>query len=291
VGSVAAPPKSGGNGNGTGIVVSNAPGSKVGVPGSGGAGSLAMSPSGGDKPGLGGSGGGNGIGRGNGPGSGFSGEGPGAGKDGSGRGSDPMAQNGISPYPGPGGAGSGTNGTPAIPGVSVKGGSSSNVTLPSFGSDGSGPGGPGRSSTNDHHGPSITVEASPRSGGAFNFYGLPKADKVYTIYINTGLGTAVLEYYESSSVAHRYAGDLAAPEPIRTDLPANMQRSRLVIACILDRSGSLKDVKVMDSGGTEMTSKVLAALPSWKFHPAMRGDQPVEVNAYLGFGVDTNDRF
>jgi TonB family protein len=163
--------------------------------------------------------------------------------------------------------------------------------LPSFGSDANGPGSPGRSSTIDHHGPSITVEASPRSGGAFNFYGRLNADKVYTIYFQTALGTAVLEYGDSSSAAHRYAGDLAPPEPIRAALPANLQRSRLVITCILDPSGSLKNVQVLDSGGSEMTTKVLAALPSWKFRPAMRGDQPVEVNAILGFGVDTNDRF
>ena len=36
-------------------------------------------------------------------------------------GSDPMARGGISPYPGAGGAGTGTNGTPAMPGVSVRG--------------------------------------------------------------------------------------------------------------------------------------------------------------------------
>ena len=80
-GSVAAPPSNnGGSGRGTGIVVSNQPGSKIGVPGNAGTGSLAMSPSGGDKPGLGGSGGGSGIGRGAGPGSGLSGEGSGCSK-------------------------------------------------------------------------------------------------------------------------------------------------------------------------------------------------------------------
>jgi hypothetical protein len=293
VGSIAAPPKSGGSGTGTGIVVSNRPGSGVGVPGSGGAGALAMSPSGGDKPGLGGSGGGSGIGRGNGPGSGSSGEGAGAGKEGSGRGSDVMAKNGISPYPGPGGAGSGTSGTPAISGVAVNGGSgnTSTVQLPSFGSGSNQASAPGRSSTNDHHGPGITIEASPRSGGAFNFYGRLNADKVYTIYIETGLGTAVLEYGDSTSAARRYAGDLSAPEPIRAELPANLRRSRLIITCVLDRSGALTNLRVLESSGAEMTSKVMAALPTWKFRPAMRGDQPVEVNAILGFGVDTNDRF
>jgi hypothetical protein len=88
------------------------------------------------KPGLGGSGGGSSIGRGNGSGSGFSGEGSGAAKTGTGHGSDVAAHGGISPYPGTGGAGSGTNGKPVVPGVSVRGGSNI-VTLPSFGSDGS----------------------------------------------------------------------------------------------------------------------------------------------------------
>ena len=142
-GLAAAPPSSNGGGSTSGVVVSSQPGSKVGLPGSGGSGALAMSPSGGDKAGLGGSGGGGGIGRGDGPGSGFSGPGSGAGKEGTGPGSDPMARGGISPYPGSGGAGTGTSGTPALPGVSVKGGSSNVVTLPSFGSGGKPAGAPG----------------------------------------------------------------------------------------------------------------------------------------------------
>jgi hypothetical protein len=247
-----------------------------------------MSPAGGDKPGLGGSGGGSGIGRGNGPGSGFSGEGPGAGKEGAGRGSDPNAHGGISPHPGPGGAGSGTNGTPAIPGVSVRGGSSNIVTLPSFGADGNQPSAAGRSTVGpDKRGPGITVVATSRSGGAFNFYGALKGEKVYTIYIETALGTAVMEYTDTTSATHPYAEDLTAPEKLRADLPPNLQRSRLVIACILDRSGVLRNLQVLESGPAELTTKVLAALPSWKFRPVMRGDQPVEVNAILGFGIDT----
>ncbi len=39
-----------------------------------------------------------------------------------------------------------------------------------------------------------------------------------------------------------------------------------------------------------MTAKVLAALANWKFSPALRGNQPVEVNAFLGFDIDTSDR-
>lgn len=287
-GSVTAPPSnSGGSGGGTGIVVSDQPGSKVGVPGNAGAGSLAMSPSGGTKPGLGGSGGGTGIGRGNGPGSGFSGEGSGTAKEGTGRGSDTVARGGISPYPGPGGAGSGTIGKPAMPGVSVHGGSNI-VTLPSFGADGSQPSSLGRASANKkHEGPDITIVGTSRSGGAFNFYGKLTGDKVYTIYIDTALGTAVMEYSDPSSAAHPYAEDLIAPEPMRADLPDHLKPSRLVIACILDRSGLLRNPQVLEPGGSELTTKVLAALPNWKFRPVFRGNQPVEVNAILGFNIDT----
>ena len=118
-------------------------------------------------------------------------------------------------------------------------GGSNIVTLPSFGADGGGPNivaarRPARITT----GPGITVVGSARSGGAFNFYGQLKGDKNYTIYIDTVLGTAVMQYADPSSAAHPYAEDLVAPQPMRSDLPANLKPSRLVIACILDRSGT-----------------------------------------------------
>jgi TonB family protein len=65
----------------------------------------------------------------------------------------------------------------------------------------------------------------------------------------------------------------------------------MVVTCALDASGNLKNIRVLEAGPANMTAKVLAALRSWKFQPAMRGDQPVEVTAILGFGIDTNDRF
>lgn len=286
-GLVSAPPNGGGTPGGSGVVVSSQPGSKLGLPGNGGAGSLAMSPSGTGKAGVGGSGGGAGIGKGNGPGSGFSGEGSGTAKEGSGRGSDTLARGGISPYPGPGGAGSGTLGKPALPGVAVRGGSNI-ITLPSFGSGANDPTAPGHSSLGtDRHGPGITIVATPRSGGAMNIYGQLKGDRVYTIYFDTSLGTAVLQYADPASATHPYTEDLTAPEPMRADLPAGLRASRLVIACILDRSGAVKNAQVLEPGARELTAKVMAALPNWKFRPALHGDEPVEVNAILGFAIDT----
>ena len=288
-GSVLAPPSGeGGSGAGSGVVVSNRPGPKLGLPGSS-AGSLALSPAGGDKPGVGGSGGGSGIGHGEGSGSGMTGEGSGAARAGAGRGSDPNAGGGISPSSGPGGTGNSPSGTPAVPGVSVSGGSTI-VTLPSFGSDSSsGPSLPPRSSVKQQLGPAITVQATSRSGGAFNFYGKLPGDN-YTVYIDTSLGTVVMQFADASSAGHPYSGSLTGPQGLRTDLPAGLPRSRMVIACILDASGNLKNLRVDEPGPPVMTAKVMAALQSWKFRPAMRAGQPVEVNALLGFGIDTNDR-
>jgi hypothetical protein len=288
-GSVLAPPAGGGSGGGSGAVISSQPGAKVGAPNSN-AGALAMSPSGGDKPGLGGSGGGASIGHGNGPGSGMNGEGTGAGKTGAGHGSDPSARGGISPTNGPGGAGNATSGTPPVPGVSVSGGSTI-VTLPSFGSDGGGgnPNLPGRTSIKEQQGPAITIVATSRSGGAFNFYGKLPGDN-YTVYVDTSAGTVVMQFADPNSAAHSYAGTIVGPQAIRASLPSDLPHSRLVISCVLDASGNLKNLRVLEPGSAAMTANVMAALPSWKFRPALRGKQPVEVNALLGFGIDTNDR-
>ena len=290
-GVAAAPPSSNGGGNASGVVVSSQPGSKVGMPGNGGSGALAMSPAGGDKPGLGGAGGGGGIGHGDGPGSGFSGPGSGAGKEGAGPGSDPNARGGISPYPGSGGAGTGASGNPAMPGVSVKGGSSNIVTLPSFSTGGNQATGPGRSQTGpNNRGPDITVVATSRSGGAFDFYGRLKGDKVYTIYITTALPT-VMSFADPASAARGYAEDLTAPQAMRAELPAGLPKTRLVVECVLDRAGMLRRPRVLEPASALMTSKVLAALNTWKFSPALRGDQPIEVSVIIGFNINTDDQF
>ena len=251
-----------------------------------------MSPSGGDKPGLGGLGGGASIGQGNGPGSGLTAEGTGAGKSDTGHGSDSTARGGISPTPGTGGAGSAPTGSPAVPGVDVRGGSTI-VTLPSFGSDGgSGPSAFGRSSAiKAQEGPAITVVATSRSGGAFDFYGKLPGDN-YTVYVDTAIGTVVIQFAEvnpNSAAAH--SGALTGPQGLRTNLPSDLPHARMVVKGRLDASGNLRNLQVLEPGPATMTATIMASLPSWKFRPAMRGVQPVEVNAILGFNIDTNDRY
>ena len=288
MGSAVAPPASaGGNSAGQGVVMSSSPGKAVGLPTSTGGGTIAMSPSGTSNAGLGGAGGGTGIGHGNGgTGSGLTGAGSGAGREGAGKGSDPNARGGISPYPGAGGTGSGA-GNPVMPNTSIEGGTTT-INLPSFGSDGEGDvrNGPGHSSVKDRNGLGYTIKATSGSGGVFARYGQLKGDN-YSIYIETSLGTAVMQYVDSNSAAHSYTVDLTAPVPIRDELPQELHSTRVVFACVLTRDGELKNMRVLESETPQAASKILAALQKWKFRPAFRGDEPVEVNAFLGFGIDT----
>jgi len=292
-GSALASPNNAGSGKDAGTIVSNQPGPKVGVPPSASVGSVSMSPAGGDKPGLGGAGGGTGIGRGNGPGSGMNGTGTGAAKSGPGRGSDPNAHAGISPSPGPGGAGTAASGTPAVRGVEISGGSGV-VTLPSFGSDpgANDPSSPSHSSARQHSQTlGVEVVATATSGGAFEPYKNLLHGEKHTTYFDTSLGTVVMEFADESAPAHSFAGTLSPPAALRTDLAAGLPHARMVITCTLDTEGNIRNPRVLDPGPASMTAKVLAALPSWKFQPAMRNNLPVEVTAILGFGINTDDRF
>jgi TonB family protein len=250
-----------------------------------------MSPSGGDKPGLGGSGGGTGIGHGNGPGSGMNGEGAGAGKIGSGHGSDPNARGGISPSPGPGGAGNAPSGTPSVRGVDISGGTTQ-VTLPSFGSDPAAnvPTTPGHAALKQRQTFDVDIVATASSGGAFEPYKNLLHGEKHTIYPETSssMGTAVMEYADESATGR---GALTPPQAIRSNLPEGLPHVRMMVTCTLDASGNLKNLRVLEAGPADMTAKVLSALHGWKFQPALRGGQPVEVTAIVGFNIDTNDRF
>jgi hypothetical protein len=100
-----------------------------------------------------------------------------------------------------------------------------------------------------------------------------------------------MQFAEIDPNAHGRSGALTGPQGLRTDLPKDLPHARVVVKCKLDTSGNLKNLQVLEPGPATMTAKIMASLPSWKFRPATRGAQPVEVNAILGFNIDTNDRF
>jgi hypothetical protein len=268
-----------------GVVVSPQPGNKPGLPANSEKATLAMSSSGSATPGAGGSGNGTSIGHGSNSGSAPAGVGSGSTAVGTGRGASAYDRPGNSPTPGPGGAGNLSSGTSRVPGVSVSGGSNV-VTLPSFG-PAPNPAATGHSSAKGVKN-SITIVASPRSGGALNLYGALKGDRVYTIYLTTAAGAAVMQFADPDSAAHPDDADITAPQAIRINVPSDAAPSRLLIACVLDQNGTLRHWHVLEADSSSFSAKILASLPDWKFTPAFRGSQAVPVNAILGFGVNTN---
>jgi hypothetical protein len=262
-----------------GFVLSPQAGSTVGtsssVPGA-----LAMSPNGSGTVGLGGSGGGTGTGIGTGPGSGRAGAGPGAGRTGTGRGDSTVARGGLTPGAGPGGTGSGSR-PGSLPGVTIRGG---NVTLPSFATAQPSATGPAADLRNR---PPLTVVATARSGGALATYGKFGGARVYTIYIDTKGGIAVLQYSEvARKGGESFDVDLTAPEPLYFPVPEKVG-SRILISCTLGEDGKLRNMRIVEGATSDVAASLSAALADWIFRPVMRGDTPVAVQAMVGFSVDT----
>jgi hypothetical protein len=148
---------------------------------------------------------------------------------------------------------------------------------------------PGHSGNKQRQALGVTVVATATSGGPFEPYKNLLHGQTYTTYLDTSLGTVVMEFGETS--VNNQAGGLTAPQGVRTDLPDGLPRVRMMVRGTLDLSGNLRNIHVLEPGPADMTAKVLSALRGWKFQPALRGDQPVEVTAILGFNIDTNDRY
>jgi hypothetical protein len=127
---------------------------------------------------------------------------------------------------------------------------------------------------------------SQRSGGAFNFYDQLQGPN-YTIYISPSAPTVVMQFADANAGAKTYVGDLIPPAVIRAELPAGLGKTRVVIYCLLDRTGQIRDPRFRERSSPEMNAKILAAIQSWKFQPATRNNQPIEVIAILGFNIDT----
>jgi hypothetical protein len=195
--------------------------------------------------------------------------------------------------PGPGGTGNAATGVPPVPGVSVSGGTAV-VTLPSFGdADPGGSGSPPANRTNFKPAQTFGVDVvgTASAFGAFEPYkNLLRGEKHVTNPVPSDF-SIVMEYAEESPTVQATRAALSPPAAIRADLPQGLPRARMMVACTLDASGNLKNLRVLEKGPGDMTAKVIAALYHWKFQPAARGGEPVEVTVILGFGIDTNDHF
>ena len=281
-GSAASDDVGSGGGDAQGLIVSLNPGDKLGIPPGDANGSLAMSPAGTDVGGLGGSGGGSSIGHGSGPGSADAGAGPGSGSSGSGPGAASAAV-GLSPSPGPGGAGQASGKLALVPGLAIQGGV---ITLPSFGASDGVPSAVVAAPLGPRQVPAVVVIATSRAGGGLSAYGALRGSRVYTTYIDTAIGTAVLQYSDPASHPG-FESDLTPPEPLRTELPPELKSLHVVVKFVMDKIGNLREPQLLELGDPDSAKVLLAALQHWQFRPALKADRPIDVEAILGFGINT----
>ena len=136
----------------------------------------------------------------------------------------------------------------------------------------------------------LDVVASAGSGGAFAPYKNLFHSETHTTYIDTNVGTVVMEYADESGATESLSAPLSTPIALEMDLPDGLPHARMVVTCTLNASGNLTNPRVLEPGPAQMTAKVLAALRRWKFQPAMRNNRAVEVTAILGFGIDNTSR-
>ncbi len=271
-------------GNGTGqanaVVLSANAGSAVGVPAGAQPGVAVLSPSGGGAAGAGGHGGSAGAGTGSGSGRGSTGTGTGGGNHGQGYGTDPLAHGGISASAGPGGAGGG-NSSHSASGIFISGGV---VTIPGFGSSAEPPsqGHPPREKNNP---PAVVIIATSRSGGGLAEYGVLRGSRVYTTYLSTSQGNVVLQYADPAAGGTDL--DLTPPQLLNSNLPDGSTLLRTVISCILEPTGTLKNIHVLDSATPGGAAALIRYLDNWRFRPALRGDKAVAAQAILAFGITT----
>ncbi len=264
----------------SGIVVGGA-GNAVGIPDTAKPGMLAMSPRDAGRAGVGGTGDSAGAGTGPGSGTASRGKGSGSASRGTGVGSSPTAVGGISIAAGPGGAGAGTAPRSST-GIVISGGI---VDIPSFGSSGdlrmprAGP-------KDTTQAPAVVIIATSRSGGGLGDYGVWHGARVYTTYFDTSRGTVVLQYADPAS-GNAGDFDLTPPRPVRTVIPGSGKLLRAVVSCVLDRTGAVKQVRVLEAATPQLASAMMRYLSGWRFRPALRGAAAVEVHAVLGFGIST----
>jgi hypothetical protein len=258
------------------IVISIDSGDAVAVPATGGPGSLAMSPKGhspteGKTPGL------TATSR-HGNGDRNSAAAPGNAGRGTASGS---SGNGSSPAPG-GSANNSAASHTLSPGVTVRGGV---ISLGSFGPRPRGGGNtvPDRPSVDPPRQPApVIVVATGRSGGGLGRYGAFKNQQVYTVYLQTTSGSAVLEFALHNPAGS--SGDITPPDAIRAELPPATTRNGLVISCLLDSSGNLQNIRVVEGTSANLQA-LIDTLRAWRFHPALMGGLPVAVDALIGIGV------
>jgi len=90
---------------------------------------------------------------------------------------------------------------------------------------------------------------------------------------------------------YKVGGGISAPQPVTTPDPEYTEEARnakaqgtCILWLIVDDQGNPKDIRVVRGLGYGLDAKAIAAVKQWKFHPAMKDGQPVNVQISVEVG-------
>jgi TonB family protein len=86
----------------------------------------------------------------------------------------------------------------------------------------------------------------------------------------------------------RVGGGVSAPELVFKIDPEYSEQARkakfqgtVVLNLVVQRDGTVRDIKIIDSLGLGLDEKAIEAVKQWRFRPGLKNGQPVDVSAII----------
>lgn len=145
----------------------------------------------------------------------------------------------------------------------------------------------------------MVVTAGPVGGGGLHIYGVLTGGKVYTVFLPMPEKNWILQYCatngadsqakgQTSSVTVALSFGLIPPDVEkrfdfhRPPLPPDQKKRMIVLQGIIDKNGSVENLKVYQGVQNIADQAALAAFNRWKFKPALKNGKPIAVEILVG---------
>jgi TonB family protein len=151
--------------------------------------------------------------------------------------------------------------------------------------------------------PNAPVEDEPARTGQPNFAALPPGStpeqifsrrRVYSMNVNmpnfnSATGSWIIHFSELHlSAAASHAGTLASPEPVHKVDPKYPSvlmdqhiEGEVILYAVIRKTGAVDSIQVVRGIDSRLDANAMAAFGEWKFDPAMRDGQPVDLEAIV----------
>ncbi|MGB8321782.1 MAG: TonB family protein [Candidatus Acidiferrum sp.] len=155
-------------------------------------------------------------------------------------------------------------------------------------------------------------EDPPERTGPPNFAALPPGSKpeqifssrrVYTMNVNmpnlnSATGSWIIHFSELHLAGTvRRTGELSAPAPLRKvdpkypqNLIANHVEGEVTLYAVIRRDGTVDSIQLVRGIDTELDANSISAFSEWKFEPATKEGQPIDLEAIIHIPFHAPDR-